>query len=278
MLHAEQGLGDTIQFVRYVPMVIERGGRVVLCVQPELRRLLEKFPGAEAVASRPGDLPACKAYRYLMDLPGTFGTSVDSIPNPVPYVEADTELREVWRKRIEESERSLGRGTVPLGGLSPYRGLRVGIAWAGRVTHPNNSFRSMKLGMFQPLGSVEGVTFFSLQKGPGAKEAGSPPGGMKLVDVTAGIADFADTAGLVANLDLVISVDSAVAHLAGAMGKRVWILVPYCPDWRWMLGRDDSPWYPTAKLFRQVKRGDWESVVERVKLQLLRLTKEGVRL
>jgi tetratricopeptide (TPR) repeat protein len=251
MLHGEQGLGDSIQFIRYAPMVAARGGKIILCVQPEVCRLLKDVPGVERVASNPKELPACQSYCYLMDLPLAFETRLDSIPNAIPYLTPDPQLCRRWAGKLDQ-------GTD----------LKVGLAWAGRPTHVNNPWRTLDLSQLAPLSQVPGVTFYSLQKGAGSEQAGAGPTGMKLIDLTAEIDDFADTAALASNLDLIITVDSAVAHLAGAFGKPVWILTPFAPDWRWMLKRQDSPWYPTARLFRQAARGDWATVVERIGKEL----------
>ena len=247
LLHAEQGLGDTIQFSRYVPMVAERGGEVFLCAQPEAVRLLGNLRGVRQIADNPSKLPGCQAYCYLMDLPLAFGTRVETIPKSVPYLYPDSNLRERWARKLP-------------GGTE----LKVGLAWAGRPTHVCDSLRSMKLSQFAPLSEIAGVAFYSLQKGVGSEQAVAPPVGMNWVDLVGEIKDLADTAALISHLDLVITVDSAVAHLAGAMGKPVWILTRFAPDWRWMVKREDSPWYPSARLFRQSVVGDWGMVVERV--------------
>jgi hypothetical protein len=251
LLHAEQGLGDTIQFSRYVPMVAERGGQVFLCVQPEAVSLLKTLPGVRRIADNPKQLPDYQVHCYLMDLPLAFGTRVESIPRTSPYLYADPNRREKWGRKL------------PAG-----RDLKVGLAWAGRPTHVSDSLRSMKLSQFAPLSTVSGVTFVSLQKGAGSEQAIAPPVGMNWIDLVPEIDDLADTAALISHLDLVITVDSAVAHLAGALGKPVWILTRFAPDWRWMLKREDSPWYPTARLFRQPAIGDWATVVERIRQAL----------
>jgi len=251
LLHAEQGLGDTIQFARYAPMVAERGGQVFLCVQPELVGLLKNLPGVQQIASLPSRLPPFQAHCYLMDLPLAFGTRVESIPKTTPYLNPDPVLREKWA-----------------GKLATDTDLKVGLAWAGRPTHVSDHLRSMKLSQFAPLSEVPGITFYNLQKGAGSEQAIAPPTGMRWVDLIRDIDDLAETASLISQLDLVITVDSAVAHLAGALGKPVWILTRFAPDWRWMLQRENSPWYPTARLFRQTAPGDWATVVERVRHEL----------
>lgn len=243
LLHHEQGFGDTIQFVRYASWVAARGGRVMLECPPELIRLLRGAPGVERVVALGTPLPAFDVHCPLLSLPLAFGTTLDSIPASVPYVSAPAELIAKWSQRI-----------APAG-----RRLNVGLAWAGRPTYGNDRNRSLPASAFARLGSVEGCAFHSLAKTP----AVAIPG-LQISDHSADLDDFADTAALIANLDLVISVDTAVAHLAGALGKPVWLLLPIAPDWRWMLHRDDSPWYPTMRLFRQARWGDWDGVIERV--------------
>jgi tetratricopeptide (TPR) repeat protein len=253
LLHAEQGLGDTLQFLRYVPLVQAAGGRVILDIPPRLRRLAEQMPGIEELAMSGDPLPGCDWQCPLMSLPLAFATTVESIPAAGPYLSVpETAL---WTA-----------GALPW----PARGLRVGVAWAGSPSHPNNRFRSLALAALEPLFRVRGAHFFSLQMGPAAAELGSVRGG--LTDLSAQIEDMADTAAQMAHLDLVITVDTSVAHLAGALAKPTWVLLPHAPDWRWMLGREDSPWYPTVRLFRQPRMYDWHSVVERVCAELERLT------
>ena len=184
----------------------------------------------------------------MLSLPRAFGTTLASIPRNVPYLQADAREVEKWRGRLAEDASS----------------IKVGLSWAGRPEHKNDRNRSMPLARFAPLAQVPGVRFYSLQKGEAAAQAKAPPAGMELIDWTEELNDFADTAALIANLDLVISVDTAVVHLAGAMGKPVWTLLPFAPDWRWLLDRQDSPWYPTMRLFRQPSIGDWDSVMQRV--------------
>jgi hypothetical protein len=182
-----------------------------------------------------------------MSLPHIFKTNLSKIPAEIPYLRADESLVSQWRNRMAD-----------------IGGRKIGLAWAGRPKDTNDLDRSLNLLQLAPLAQVPGVTFLSLQKGEAARQAADPPHGMNLVDWTADLHDFADTAALIANLDLVIAVDTVVAHLAGAMGKPVWLLLQNTPDWRWMLERTDSPWYPTARLFRQPKLGDWTEPIQRV--------------
>ncbi|MGA3066101.1 MAG: tetratricopeptide repeat protein [Tepidisphaeraceae bacterium] len=245
VLHAEQGLGDTIQFIRYAPMVAERGGRVIFLGQKKLARLLRCVAGLDGVLTSGSPLPEFDYQCPLLSLPGVFGTDLDSIPRAIPYLTAEPELVEQWRAKIADGSQ-----------------LQVGLVWAGSPTNKGDHKRSIALRKFAPLGEVAGIRFHSLQKGSAASQ--TPPEGMNFVDHEAEIKDFADTAALITNLDLVISVDTAAAHLAGALGKPVWMLVRFDPDWRWLLDRNDSPWYPTLRLFRQHQSGDWEEPIREI--------------
>ncbi|MEO8926922.1 MAG: tetratricopeptide repeat protein [Caulobacteraceae bacterium] len=249
LLHAEQGLGDTLQFCRYAPL-IEVGARVVLEVQPALKRLMGSLGGVERVIARGETPPPFDLHCPLLSLPLAFGTTLGAIPAAIPYLAADPEDAARWRER-----------------LAALPGLKVGLVWAGepKLGYPDRAAvdhrRSIALAAMAPLGEVAGVSFVSLQKGAAAARAADPPPGLALADFTAELNDFADTAALVDGLDLVISVDTSVAHLAGAMGKRVWMLNRFDTCWRWLVGRDDSPWYPTLRQFRQSAPGDWASVM-----------------
>ncbi len=249
LLHAEQGLGDAIQFMRYAPLVQAAGGTVILDVKPSVVRLAKQLPGvAELVAS--GDpLPAFEWQCPLLSLPMAFKTSLATIPESVPYLRAPEDAR----RKAEQI-------------AWPKTDKRIGLVWSGNAEFSEDRLRSIRPSAFGSLFAMEGLQFYSLQFGPAAsqlKEVDSP-----IVDLTPSIEDFADTAALIEKLDLVISVDTAVAHLAGALAKPVWTLLPFAPDWRWMLDREDSPWYPTMRLFRQPRVGDWASVIERVRGEL----------
>jgi tetratricopeptide (TPR) repeat protein len=249
-VHAEQGLGDILQFCRYVPLLAQRA-RVVLESPPELTRLLGTLPGAAKIVTRGEPLPDFDAWVPLMSLPLAFATMMDSIPAPIPYFHADPERTANWTRR-----------------LAALPGRKVGLVWAGspRRNEPRGDLmdrrRSLPLGSFAPLTTVEGISLVSLQKGEPAAQARTPPDGMTLHDRSDELADFADTAALVQALDLVISVDTAVVHLAGGLGKPVWVLNRYDQCWRWLRDRTDSPWYPTARLFRQHAPGDWCGIIE----------------
>jgi len=262
LLYAEQGFGDAIQFIRYLPRVAQGGGDLILECPPELQRLFQRMAPGFLVLARGQTLPAFDVHCPLLSLPRVFSADLGNIPQTVPYLYADAAEAAIWRERLS------GLGTFI------YRSgpdLKVGLVWAGNPAHKNDRNRSLKPANLAPLAEVPGVQFLSLQKGDTAAETETPPLGMKLVDVAEELKDFADTAALLANLDLVIAVDTAVVHLAGAMGKPVWTLLPFAPDWRWLLDRPDSPWYPTMRLFRQPAIGDWDSVMAGVRehLQLL---------
>ena len=247
LLHMEQGLGDALQFIRYLPLAAEQGGKIILECYPELRRLFEPFARGHELVVRGQPLPPFDFHCPLLSLPRVFKTTLDNIPHATPYLNADAGDVRKWRERLADSS-----------------SLKIGLAWAGGTTHKDDRARSMPLATLAPLAEAPGVQFYSLQVGPAAVQAKTPPAGLALHDFSADLQDFADTAALIENLDLVISVDTAVAHLAGALGKPVWTLLPFSADWRWLTQRDDSPWYPSMRLFRQSRRSNWEDVVHRV--------------
>lgn len=240
LLHCEQGFGDTIQFVRYAKQVADRGGEVILLCQPELAKLLKSAPGVSQLITDGDRLPGFDFHSPLMSLPGILGTE-DTSASPyltIPQMDIDR-----WRAK-----------------LGSNKSRRIGLVWAGHRGHRMDWNRSIPLQQLQPLKCVANASFYNLQLGDAYRQASEFP----LIDFTSELHDFAETAALIQNLDLVITVDTAVAHLAGAMGKRVWVLLPFVPDWRWRLNRDDSIWYPTMRLFRQSTRGDWSQPIERL--------------
>jgi Flp pilus assembly protein TadD len=243
VLWAEQGLGDTIQFARYAPLVAQRGGRVHIVCAESLKTLLQTVPSVERVCGEGEALPDFDVHCAMLLLPQIFRTTLNSIPAEVPYLSADPRKVESWRSRVNAED-----------GL-----LKAGVAWAGSPAHRDDRARSCAADELFPLTQVTGVRLFSLQKGSAARQGSQFR--LAITDLTHDLHDFADTAALIANLDLVITVDTAVAHLAGAMAKPVWLMLPWVPDWRWMMGRSDSPWYPTARLFRQPAAGDWKTVI-----------------
>lgn len=253
LLHAEQGLGDAIQFMRYVPMVAARGGRVVFEVQRELARLAGTLAGGAEIVVRGAPLPAFDYHAPLLSLPRAFGTTLDVIPAETPYLRADPADVAVWRGHIPEGD-----------------GPRIGIVWGGSPTHVNDHNRSIDPALLAEVLGTPGAAFFSLQ-------LGRTPPGAAMTDLAPHLRDFGDTAAALACLDLLVTVDTSVAHLAGALGTPVWVLLPKAPDWRWLLGRDDSPWYPAMRLFRQAKETDWPPVLARVARELAKLTFNDVR-
>jgi len=255
LLYAEQGFGDVIQFVRYAPLVAERGGRVIVCCQPKLKALLKTVPGVSAVLGAGEPLPPFDVRCSLLSLPRIFGTTVDTIPAQLPYVRADSERSQYWKTMLEGDAGS----------------MKVGLFWSTESKNRISPLRSLDLDMLAPLAGIPGVTYYSLQRGEAAGQATRPPRDMKLVDLTAQLGDFADDAALISNLDLVISINTATAHLAGAMGRQIWTLTQFPPDWRWLLGRDDSPWYPTMRLFRRERQDGWAQVVSRLEQALRQL-------
>jgi hypothetical protein len=257
LLTHEGGFGDTLQFCRYIPLLVARGARIVLAVPSALHRLLRRLPGVVEVVQPDANPPAHDSHSPMTSLPEIFGTVLSTIPAEAPYITADPDLVTAWAARL------------------PARlGCRVGLVWAGQA-RPGvpgfatvNGRRSTSLAQFAPFGRIGGVQFISLQAGPKASEAHAPPPGLALDDPMPSVADFADTAAIVANLDLVISVDTSVVHLAGALGKPVFLLDRYDNCWRWLSGRTDSPWYPKLRIFRQTRIGEWAPVVRQAAVAL----------
>jgi len=250
LVACEQGLGDSIHFARYLPLVKARGGTVIFETWKPLLALFQQLADVDKLAEVSSYDLSDSSFDYyvpLLDLPMIFDTDLDTIPANVPYLYADQVKARCWKDKFDTEK------------------FNVGIVWAGSSEHGNNHNRSCLLEHFAPLTKIKGVRLYSLQKDPAAGQLANLPEVTGLADE---FEDFTDTAAVIDNLDLVISVDTAVAHLAGAMGIPVWTLIPFAPDWRWMLDRDDSPWYPTMKLFRQEKYGDWEGVFAHVAEQL----------
>ncbi len=245
LLHAEEGLGDTIHFARYVPLVAARGGKVVLETYAPLARLFAGLDGVEHLAVQGEALPEAHLQCPLQSLPRAFGTRIKTIPAAVPYLRPDATALHRWKRQLTGS------------------GKRIALVWAGSATHGLDHERSIAFSRLAPLWQVPCVRWFSVQVGARATDlASAPPGTVE--DLSPALTDFAETAAALCAMDLLISVDTSVAHLGGALGKPVWLLLPTTPDWRWLLGRDDSPWYPTMRLFRQTRAGDWEGVIARV--------------
>ena len=248
LIHTEQGLGDSIQFVRYAPLLAERGATVIVECPPDLADLLRTVPGVSQVIPRPSAPPAFDVHAAVLELPRLFQTTLETVPANVPYVSADQGRIARWLDVLQADPQT----------------NRIGLVWSGNPKHANDHNRSIPLREFEPLVDLAGLNFFSLQKGPAAGQQADSTLRLKLIDHTARLHDFADTAALIDRLELVITVDTAVAHLSGALGKPTWLLLPRVPDWRWMLDRADSPWYPTMRLFRQTEADDWSTVIAQV--------------
>ena len=249
LMHAEQGIGDSLQFCRYARLAREAGARVILEVHDPLVRLLRRDPDVTVIGWGES-LPEFDRRSPLLSMPLAFATRLDNIPAQIPYLHNDPARTESWRSR-----------------LAAHPGLKVGLVWSGNprpdqpAAHAVDRRRSVRLAQMAPLAAVPGITFVSLQKDAAGAQAATPPAGMTLLDWTDELHDFADTADLVAALDLVISVDTSVVHLAGGLGAPVWMLSRHDACWRWLDNRNDSPWYPTMRIFRQPQRGDWASVM-----------------
>jgi tetratricopeptide (TPR) repeat protein len=253
LLVKEQGFGDQIQFIRYAKLLAEQGATVDAVVAPELADALKEAPGVGRVLT----LVPMQGYDYwslMLNVPRWMGTDLSNIPADIPYLHADASRVETWRTRMDSAAQ--GR-------------RKIGLVWSGRPSHLNDRFRSMKLDDFAVLGEVKNIAWFSLQKGEAEKQIADAPDNFRPEALGSELRDFSDTAAVIENLDMVISVDTSVVHLAGALGKPVWVLLPPNPDWRWMTGRTDSPWYPaTMRLFRQERRSDWAPVMEEVAAML----------
>jgi Flp pilus assembly protein TadD len=262
LLYAEQGLGDTIQFIRYARLVQRRGGRVLVECQPALVPLLSGCAGIDELLGRGSALPEFDLQAPLLSLPRILGTTLESVPADVPYLSADAALVEQWQREWS---------TLP--------GFKIGIAWQGSPTHQADRQRSIPLAHFAPLSRLPGVRLISLQKGPGCEQLANFAARHPILDLgsrldeTAGA--FRDTAAVMKVLDLVLSADTAVAHLAGALAVPAWVALAFNPDWRWLQGREDSPWYPTIRLARQDRPGNWESVFQRLTVEVVRLVKQA---
>ena len=251
LLLAEQGLGDTVHFVRYARLLKKRGARLVLAAPAALGPLLANHPDLDElfILGSAGELPRCDFCLPLLSAPGAFLTTASTIPAEVPYLWADPELTDQWRRQLGE-----------------IAGYKIGILWQGSSHYPSDRLRSVPLAHFAPLASLPGVRLISLQKGSGSEQLATVD--FPVLDLSSRLDEaagpFMDTAAVLRGLDLVVTVDTVIAHLAGALGVPVWVALQFSPDWRWLRGRDDSPWYPTMRLFRQSRFGDWPPVFERM--------------
>jgi tetratricopeptide (TPR) repeat protein len=252
LLYAEQGFGDTIQFARYAPLVAARGARVVLEVQRPLKYLLKGVSGVEMVVAKDEMLPSADLQCSLLSLPLMFATTVETIPSNVPYIHPRADRVEAWKRRL------------------PRDAAMIGLVWSGNPRSAKDHARSIAFEQLAPLLTVPGIQFVSLQKDVRPSDASALRACGEVIDLCADLQDFLDTAAIISQLDLVISVDTAVAHLAGALGKPVWVLLPPLPDFRWLLDRKTSPWYPSARLFRKSRARDWNEVISSVRIELIR--------
>jgi|GEM_PF-23329 len=258
LITSEQGLGDAFQFIRYAPLVKQRGGTVIVETWPALLKILAGCPGIDSLVARDSPLPEFDVQISLMSLPRVFKTTLATIPANVPYLFAEPTLIESWHREV-----------------SAQRGFKIGIAWQGNPRFPGDNMRSIPLMYFATMATVPGVRLFSLQKGRGSEQVQAVANLFEIVDLTGRLDEttgaFLDTAALMKNLDLVITSDTALAHLAGALGVPVWVALGFSPDWRWLLERQDCPWYPTMRLFRQSRLGAWEDVFECMAVELRQL-------
>jgi Flp pilus assembly protein TadD len=249
LLVGDQGYGDTIQFARYIPRVAEMCEEVVIGCSAEMGPILQTVPGVKQFCHRWNDVPGHAAHCRLSSLPYLFQTRLETIPSQMPYLKADPARVAAWRERFARQ-------------LPP--GRRIGLAWTGRPTHPNDRRRSLALSRLRPLAEATDAVFVSLQKPMPASDLEAIPLFRGMLDLSGDLADFGETAAVIENLDMVVTVDTSMGHLAGALGKPVWIMLPKAADWRWMLDRSDSPWYPTVRLFRQTYPGAWDAVLAEV--------------
>jgi hypothetical protein len=254
LVYAEQGLGDTVQFFRYVPLLEARGAKVIFETQPALQTLLQTAPTRARILPFGAPLPPFDLATPLLSLPGLLGTELDSIPGGVPYITAEPARTASWKER-----------------LAALPGRKLGLTWQGHIEtekHGGYIGRSFGLAAAAPLAAIPGVTLISLQKGEASGQRSQVAFGSKVLELTdpgeMGAAELLDTAALLSALDLVVTTDTFTAHLAGALGIPVWVVLSYSPDWRWLTEREDSPWYPTMRLFRQRTAGDWSEVFDRV--------------
>ncbi|MCP4455348.1 MAG: glycosyltransferase family 9 protein, partial [Planctomycetes bacterium] len=248
LVRFEQGLGDNLQFIRYLPRIKQRGGTVIYQAKPALLPLLRGFQGIDELIEATPDHDVPVAYDLqisLMDLPRIFNTTLDNVPVNVPYLKPDPKRVAAWQETFV------------------HAGMKVGLVWAGSPFHRNDRNRSCPIQALASLAQTQGVHFYGLQTGPAGQEAQTHPN-IHFQNLGHRLHDLSDTAAAIAHLNLVISVDTATLHLAGALGQSAWGLLPYAPDWRWLLDRSDTPWYPALRLFRQARPGDWHTLLDQV--------------
>ncbi len=247
----EQGFGDTIQFARYLPMVKQRGGTVYLACQQALEGLMIGMRGVDGIIRVGATVPPFDFQIPLASLPGIFQTTINNIPCEVPYLQADPEKVAYWKQE-----------------LKPQKGFKVGIVWQGNAKVNGDQLRSIPLRFFEAFARIKGLKLVSLQKGPGTEQLASSSISSSILNLNDRLETFSDTSAAMMNLDLIVTSDTSIAHLAGALSVPVWTALQFVPDWRWFLGRADSPWYPTMRLFRQKRFGDWSEVFGRIATEL----------
>jgi tetratricopeptide (TPR) repeat protein len=264
LLYAEQGLGDAIQFIRYAPLVRQRGGSVVVVCHAGLTRLLSGFRGVAQLVASGAPLPPFDTQAPLLSLPGIFRTSLDSVPADVPYLTANPQLINYWGAR-----------------LSAYPGIKIGITWQGNPGHPDDYRRSAPLAVFSPLAKLPGVHLFSLQKGSASEQLAQVATSWPITDLGPQLDEktgiFMDTAAVLKHLDMMVTVDTAIVHVAGALAAPVYMALAHVADWRWLLERDDTPWYPTVRLFRQREPGQWSDVFERIAAAIMQSMRDRTK-
>jgi len=257
LIHTEQGFGDSIQFIRYLPLLARHGGKIIIECQPELERIFQTLPKTPdagfRIVVKGQPLPSFDLHCPLLSLPMVFKTTPQSIPADVPYLFPDPQLVQSWRKNLIAPQKP-----------ASSTGFNVALAWAGSPDFKGDRTRSLTLDRLSPLRDVRGATFYSIQKDDAARQINHPPAGLHLINLAPQLIDFADTAAALSLMDLVITTDTSVAHLAGALGRPVWVMLQFVPDWRWLVERKDSPWYPSMRLFRQHTPGDWSGVIASV--------------
>jgi hypothetical protein len=249
-----------MQFIRYASLLADRGQKIIIECQSELVRLFKSLSGGFRIVEQRQPLPDFDLHCPLLNLPSVFKTTIESIPADVPYLFPDQELLEIWRQKL--ADRSTG--------------LKIALTWAGSPDFKGDRTRSLALDRLAPLANVPGVTFYCIQKGDAQRQINHAPAGLRLINLSPELHDFADTAAVICNMDLTISTDTSVAHLAGALGRPVWVMLQFVPDWRWMfddpssfqkspqMSPQKSPWYPSMRLFRQATWGDWNGVISEV--------------
>jgi hypothetical protein len=275
LVHVEQGYGDTLQFIRFAPMVKQRGGHVLVICQSPLLQLVARCAGVDLAFDGSCYTPKCHVQAPLLSLPGILGTTLDNVPAEVPYLFADPILVDHWEREISsavgEIDALAGGVGHPTESSVRRKPFLIGVAWQGNPSHADDRWRSFRLSHLAPLAGLAGVRLISLQTTHGLDQLEADGARLRIIDLPRRRGrDFMETAAIMMHLDLVITPDTAVAHLAGGLGRRVWLGLSTVQEWRWPAGKETSPWYPTARVFRQTKLNDWDGVFERMAAELKR--------